>query len=174
MPDRVIAGEAPPANAGTYSPGTVWMRLTERAADVTGKTIGVEVWSTNMCRYLGINFAGPGREQHGGPFLVKVEPTAWAAAPVYPAPGKVLIADQVLPHPNFYRFEVQCSEVRTHLDVQVGRPGVEQMGPDLDAEKVLQNTHAGRMAQERLNIRDMQRPTPILGSPKQKTRQVSR
>lgn len=175
MADRVLAGAAPPADAAKWTPGTVWVQILQREADATGKTIKVNIWSTNMCNYVGVNFAGPGREQHGGPWLVEVHPTDWTTAPAAGAPGLVNTADMVLPVPQFYRVEVQCSDVRTHLDVQVGKPGVEQMGPYVNSDLAWEKTPQGRQEVRNREIRDMARPSPILGRPRRsRTRRIVR
>lgn len=170
MPDRTLAGSVPGADAASYPPGTIWMQLVERAADATGKTIGVNLWSSQMARYVGYQLGGPGYDMPGGPYIAVVNPSAWTTPPAVVGqnpPGKITVADFVIAKVGFYRFEAEVSGVRTHLSAQVGKPDQPgQMGPDWDSEAILDNTYMGRLARERQNIRDMQRPSPIIGSGK--------
>jgi hypothetical protein len=164
MADKVLAGEVPPADVGNYPPGTVWMQILQREADATGKTIKVNVYSTNMATYVAASLAGP--EQDGGPRVVEVRPVDWEYPPSGGAPGLVLTTDVVVAHPNFYRIEALCAGVRVHYDVQLGTPGVEQMGRDIDLELAQEKTYLGRIAKEQQKMRDVMRPTGTLGRPK--------
>src|SRR5262245_12438559 len=164
MPDVVIGGEAPPADTTKYPPGTVWMSVVRRAADATGKTVKVNVYSTNMADYIGYNLGSPGWDiPEGGPFTVKVVPTTWEYAPSGGAPGLVLTTDFVLPSVGFWHFEANVGEVQRHVDVQCGTPDATQLGPTWDAEKMYWNTPAGRREREANQMRDIARPTPIIG-----------
>lgn len=146
------------------------MQIISRAADATGKTVGVNLWVKGgpMADYVGYNLGGPASDMQGGPFIATQKPTAWATPPSAGVPGKVAVADIVVAAENFYHFEAHVGSVRNHCDCQLGKPGVKQMGPDYDGEAIFRNTVAGRIAQERLNVRDMQRPTPIIGAPNSK------
>lgn len=168
MPDVIIGGEQLPAPADVvkYPPGTVWMNVVRRAADATGKTVGVNLYSTNMATYVGYNLAGPGYDiPAGGPFIAIVNPTAWTTAPTAGQPGQVTIADFVIAKAGFYHFEAQCAGVRRHVDVQVGAPGIDQLGPVWDARAVQENTVAGRRARDREQMADVWRPSPVVGRP---------
>jgi hypothetical protein len=152
------------------------MALIERASDATGKTIGVELWSSQMARYVGYNLGGPAYEMIGGPFIAVVNPGAWTTPPAVVGqnpPGKITVADFVIAAAGFYHFEAEVAGVRTHLDAQVGKPDQPgQMGPDWDGEDIFRNTYQGRLAQERLNIKDMMRPKPLIGGPGKKMKSI--
>lgn len=167
MPDRPIAGETPPAYTNQFPSGTIWMQIIQRAADATGKTVGVNLWVKDgpMADLVGYNLAGPGYDVQGGPFLATQRPTTWQIDPAGPILGKVLIADIVVPVEHFYHFEAHVGSVHVHCDCQLGKPGLAQMGPYFDSDVVAAKTPAGRMAEERRNVRDMMRPTPVIGRP---------
>lgn len=170
MPDRTLGGSAPGTEAATAPPGTIWLQLIERASDATGKTVGVNLWSSQMARHVGYQLGGPAYEMPGGPFIAVVNPTAWSTPPAVVGqnpPGKITVADFVLAKVGYYTFEVQVAGVRASMSVQVGKPDQPgQLGPDFDAEAMYRNTWQGRMAQERLNYADMKRPTAQVGSSK--------
>lgn len=170
MPDVVIAGQAPPADISGYPPNTMWMTVTRLASDATGKTVVVNVYvkGTNMPDFVGYNLGGPSQHLEGGPFIATHKPAAWTVAPTATVPGQVTVPNIVVAKPNFYHFEAHAGSVTTHADCQIGKPDETQMGPDLDAEAVLRNTHRGRQAQELINIKDMQRPKANLGGPNNK------
>jgi hypothetical protein len=162
--DVVIAGQAPPADVSNYPPGTVWMQILQRAADASGKTYKVNIYSTNMADAVRVFYAGPGYD--GGDPLGEFRPIAWEYPPSGGAPGLVLTPDQVVAKSFFYRIEAHVASVKIHLDVQLGAPGVEQMGRDIDWVEAQKHTPMGRIEEERRKARDMMRPTGILGSPK--------
>lgn len=143
------------------------MQITERAADATGKTVGVDLYVKGgpMADYVGYNIGGPSYDMQGGPFIATVKPTAWATPPSAGVPGKVQIADIVVAHPNFYHFEAHVGSVHIHCDCQVAKPDTTQMGPDYDGEAIYRNTPQGRMQQERLNMKDLARPKSNIGGP---------
>lgn len=164
MPDVVIAGEAPPADITAFPSGTTWMTVTA-VGNRDAKTVNVDVYVKDgpIPTYIGYNLGGPTYDMQGGPFIATIKPAAWGVTPTPTVPGKVTAAGIAIADANFYHFEAMAGGVRKHCDCQVGVPDVKQMGPDYDGEAMLRNTHAGRMAQERLNIKDMQRPTGIIG-----------
>jgi hypothetical protein len=166
MPDVVIAGEAPPADISPFPSGTMWMTVTAIGSR-NAKTVNVDIWVKDgpMPTYLGYNLGGPTYDMQGGPFIATSRPNAWTTAPTPTVPGKVTVAGIAITDDNFYHFEAQAGGVGIHCDCQIGVPGVKQMGPDYDGEAIFRNTMAGRMAQEKLNILDMQRPTGIIGRP---------
>lgn len=170
MPDRPLAGEAPPADISAFPPGTVWMQIIERAADATGKTVGVNLFvkGNTMADFVGYNIGAPGYDMPGGPFIATQKPTTWTTAPTGSAPGQVAVADIVVAHPHFYHFEAHVGSVKIHCDCQVAKPDETQMGPDYDSEAIFRNTVQGRIAQERLNVADMKRPKAIIGPPNNK------
>lgn len=175
MADRVLAGSAPtPAEAQGVPPGALWVQVLEREADATGKTVKVNVYSTEMVRHIGLALGGPGLAIAGGPFINQVYPNAWEYEPSGEAPGLVQTADVVLPEANYYSVEVQGSSVRAQIDFQVGKPSTEQMGPYWSADAILENTYQGRQQKLRDEIRDMTRPTPIIGSSKKMKRTQGR
>lgn len=171
MADAIIGGEAPPAAAEllAFPPGTVWMMVLSREADPTGKTVKVNVYCTNMASYVGYNAAGPGYDiPAGGPFIATEVPTAWEYPPSGGSPGLVLTTDIVIADAGFYHFEAQCSEVRRHVDCQVGvnQPGDARMGPVFDPAAIRDNTIAGRRQLERDRMANLARPTPLIGRPR--------
>ena len=172
MPDRTIAGSAPGPDAASMPPGTIWIQVIERAADATGKTVKVNVYCTNMCRHIGVNLAGPEQDMVGGPFIVDIYPTAWEYPPSGGAPGLVLTADTVIAKPNFYNIEAQCADLRGRVTCQIGKVGPEQVGPYYNSADVLANTYLGRQQVMKDEIRDMARPTGILGGPGKKMKRT--
>src|SRR5262245_38867652 len=105
MADRTIYGGPPPADVAKYPPGTVWLEVKQRGSDATGKTYKVNVYSTNMANYIGVNLGGPADNVQGGPFLARVVPTAWEYPPSGGAPGLVQTADAVVAKAGFYHIE---------------------------------------------------------------------
>ncbi len=149
MADRVLVGEPPPANAKLYQPGTLWMQVVERAADATGKTVGVSVWSTALPNQIAYNLAGPGTNQPGGPWLAEFNPPAFTVDPLGDgSPGRV-DHDFVVPDQNFYQFYAHGSEVDLRLRAQVGPIDEGQTGKYRDPEALAKLTPAGRQAEIR-------------------------
>jgi hypothetical protein len=164
MADKVLAGSPPGPDAASMPPGTIWMQILQREADVTGKTIKVNVWCTNMCRHIGAQFGGPEQDMPGGPFLVEVFPTAWEYPPSGGSPGLVLTNDIIVNTPNFYNIEAQCSDLRAKLSCQIGAIGEDQVGPYYSESAMRDNTYEGRQELMKQEIRDMARPTGNIGS----------
>jgi hypothetical protein len=140
------------------------MTILERAADANHRTIKVNVYCTNMADYVAVYLSGPG--MYGGQAVASARPTAWEYPPSGSAPGLVLTTDVVVQKSNFYRVEAHAGSVKAHYDVQLGKPDENQMGRDIDLDAAWEKTPQGRMEVERRKVRDMMRPTGILGSPR--------